>query len=109
MRDRSRPFPGNLREQKRCQQFLEHEWAALRLGEVKVETKDEQYLFEVQVYRNDLDPNAARVELYADGVNGDGPVRQEMKRVRRLVSTASAYAYRVSLPRHARLPTIRCE
>ena len=27
-------------------------------------------MFEVQVYLNDLDPNAVRVELYADGVNG---------------------------------------
>ena len=39
-------------------------------------------MFEVQVYLNDLDPNAVRVELYADGVNGGDPVRQEMKRVR---------------------------
>ena len=28
-----------------------------------------------------------RVELYADGVNGGQPVRQEMKRVRQLVDT----------------------
>jgi glycogen phosphorylase len=36
------------------QQSLEHEWAALRLGEVKVETNEEQYVFEVQVYLNTL-------------------------------------------------------
>ena len=33
---------------------------------------------------NDLDPKAVRVELYADGINGGAPVRQEMKRVRQL-------------------------
>ena len=27
-----------------------------------------------------LDPDTVRVELYADGVNGEEPVRQEMKR-----------------------------
>ena len=49
---------------------------------MKVETDGEQHVFEVQVYLDDLDPNAVRVELYADGVNGGAPVRQEMKRVR---------------------------
>ena len=34
-----------------------------------------------------------RVELYADGVNGEGSVRQEMKRVRQLVGAAGGYAY----------------
>ena len=67
------------------QHALEQKWAALRFGEVKVETDGEQHVFEVQVYLDDLDPEAVRVELYADGVNGDGPVRQEMKRVRQLV------------------------
>jgi starch phosphorylase len=29
----------------------------------------------------DLDPDAVRVELYPDGVNGEDPVAQEMKRI----------------------------
>ncbi|MGA7966344.1 MAG: alpha-glucan family phosphorylase, partial [Gammaproteobacteria bacterium] len=57
---------------------LEQKWAALHFGEVKVETRGEQHVFEVQVYLNDLEPNAVRVELYADGMNGGAPVRQEM-------------------------------
>ena len=43
----------------------------LHFGEVKVETDGEQHVFEVQVYLDDLDPKAVRVELYADGVNGE--------------------------------------
>ncbi len=54
---------------------LEQKWAALRFGEVKVETRGEQHVFEVQVYLDDLDPKAVRVELYADGVNGGAPER----------------------------------
>ena len=46
---------------------LEQKWAALRFGEVKVETKGQQHVFDVQVYLNDLDPKAVQVELYADG------------------------------------------
>ena len=52
---------------------LEQKWSALRFGEVRVETKDGQHVFEVQVYLNDLDPSAVRVELYADGVDGGAP------------------------------------
>ena len=36
-------------------------------------------MFEVEIFLNDLDTNAARVELYADGINGGDPVRVEMK------------------------------
>ena len=82
----------------------------MRFGEMKVATNGEQHVFEVQVYLTDLDPNAARVELYADGINGDGPVRQEMERVRQLAGTAERL--RVSHTgglRHVQPPTIRRE
>ena len=75
------------------QHSLEQKWATLRFGEVKVETNGEQHVFDVQVYLNDLDPKAVRVELYADGVNGGGPVRQEMKRVRQLAGASGGYVY----------------
>jgi len=63
---------------------LEHNWAALRFGEAKVETRDGQCVFEIEVLLNGLDPDAVRVELYADGVHGGSPERQEMKLVRQL-------------------------
>jgi glycogen phosphorylase len=75
------------------QHSLEQKWATLHFGEVKVETQDEQHLFEVQVYLNDFDPEAVRVELYADGVMGSAPVRQEMKRSRQLGGASSGYVY----------------
>jgi starch phosphorylase len=74
------------------------EWPALRFGEVKVETGEEQHVFEVQVYLDDLDPNAARVEIYADGIDGGGPVRQEMERVHQLAGAPGGYAYRARVP-----------
>ena len=57
---------------------LEQKWAAVHFGEVNVETKGRQYLFEVRVYLGDLDPKAVRIELYADGKNGGALVRQKM-------------------------------
>ena len=72
---------------------LKEKWAKLHFGEVKVETKAKQYVFKVQVYLNDLDPKAVRVELYADGVNGGSPVRREMKLLRPLAGASGGYIY----------------
>ncbi len=80
------------------QDTLEQKWATLRFGEVKVKTDGEQHVFDVQVYLNGLDPTAVRVELYADGVNGGAPVRQEMTPVRQLAGGANGYFYRAQVP-----------
>lgn len=77
---------------------LDQKWAALRFGEVKVETDGEQHVFEVQVYLDDLDLEAVRIELYADAVKDGAPVRQEMKGVRKLVGAINGYAYRAGVP-----------
>ena len=47
---------------------------------------------------NDLDPKAVRVELYADGVNGGEPVRQEMKRGSQLVGASGGCVYSAAVP-----------
>ncbi len=77
---------------------LEKHWGALRFGELKVETDDQQHVFEVQVYLNELDPNDVRVELYADGSSEAATKRIDMQRVRPLAGTANGYAYRASVP-----------
>ncbi len=76
---------------------LEQKWAALRFGEVKVETDGERHLFDVQVYLDHLDPEVVQIELYANGVNGSAPERVEMQRVRQLVGATNGYAYRSSV------------
>ncbi len=76
---------------------LEQQWGALRFGEVKVETKGDRHIFEVQVYLGDLDANAIGVELYANGVDGGGPVRQEMKRARPLAGARGGCSYSASV------------
>ena len=61
------------------QRVLEEHWPNLRFGEMKVTTDGENRLFEVHLYLGGLDPNAVRVELFADGLNGGGLIRQEME------------------------------
>ena len=76
---------------------LERHWSALRFGDMKLESDGEQSIFEVQIYLDDLDPDAVRVELYADGVDGGAAQRVEMKRVRQLVGANNGYAFRAAV------------
>ena len=80
------------------QHALKKEWPSLRFGPLQAEANGEQYVFELQVDLNNLDPNAARVELYAEGVNGGDPVRQEMKRISQVAGMAGAHIYRTQIP-----------
>ena len=77
---------------------LDEHWNKLHFGEVKLEDDGEQRIFEVQAYLDELDPDAVRVELFANGVNGAAPERVEMKRVRQLVGASNGYAYRIGVP-----------
>jgi starch phosphorylase len=76
---------------------MEQNWSNLRFGEMKVATDGEKHVFEVQVYLGGLDPNSVRVELYADGVNGGGPVRQEMMHEQE-PAEANGTIYRAEVP-----------
>jgi starch phosphorylase len=72
---------------------LKQKWAHLLFGEVNVKMAEGKHVFEIQVYLNGLDPDLVQVEIYADGVNGDSAVRQEMARGRKLVGTENGYIY----------------
>jgi len=86
-----------VRQMLDWQHSLAQKWAALHFGEVSVETKGDQHLFDVQVYLVDLDANSISVELYADAADGGSPVRKEMKRIRQLRGTHGGYGYGVTV------------
>jgi starch phosphorylase len=77
---------------------LEQKWAGLRFGDVKIETAEQKHTFEVQVFLHEIDPDAVRVELYADGGNGNPTVRQELTRLRHLGGLVDGYVYSGSVP-----------
>jgi starch phosphorylase len=77
---------------------LERQWAGLRFGEVKIESAAQQHTYELQVFLDEIEPDAVRLELYAEGDNENGPVRQEMARVRPLVGSVNGFVYRASVP-----------
>ena len=78
---------------------LEEKWESLRFGAAKVETGADGHAFEVEVYLHDLEPGAVRVELYADGVDGGDPVRQEMTRMPEAAGAGGGSVYRATVPK----------
>ena len=78
---------------------LAKHWSALRFGPTTVEQQGEQYLFHVQVFLDDVDPAAVRVELYADAQKkDDAPVTLAMNRGEVLVGATNAFSYSASVP-----------
>jgi starch phosphorylase len=77
---------------------LEQNWPGLRFGRTKVETAGGKHAFEVELQLNGLNPDAVRVELYAEGNNGQGPIRKEMTRVRQPAEPANNSIYRATVP-----------
>ncbi|WP_340124354.1 alpha-glucan family phosphorylase [Methylobacter svalbardensis] len=80
------------------QHALDRNWDSLRFGGLRVEINADHHVFEVEIFLNDLDPNAVRVELYADGINGGDPVREEMKYVGPLPDASHYRVYHVTVP-----------
>src|SRR5260370_9012220 len=53
-------------------QLAKH-WSMVRFGSATVEQKEGQHIFQVQVFLDDLDPNALRPHPYAEGQNANAP------------------------------------
>lgn len=79
------------------QQHLANHWSRLRFGSLHIESTDQRHRFEVQVHLDEMDPDAIRVELYADPVNGGEPSRETMVRGEPLLGQ-NVWRYAVSVP-----------
>ena len=80
----------------RWRQALGQKWNEVRFGQAKVETAGQQHSFEVEVFFGELDAEAVRVELYADGT--DRVERRELTRKGPMAGSVGGYVYGGSVP-----------
>jgi starch phosphorylase len=73
-------------------------WSMVRFGSATVEQKEGQFVFQVQVFLDDLDSEAVSAELYAEGQNGSTPVRHRMSRGEPLVGSGNGFTYIARIP-----------
>jgi starch phosphorylase len=71
-------------------------WQDVRFGTLGAEPRDGQIYFDVPVYFGGLNPDAVRVELFAERQNSGEPVRQQMTRGGQL--DGNGYLYSTSVP-----------
>jgi starch phosphorylase len=76
---------------------LEQHWAAIHFGSVTVETSATGHAISVQVYLDDIEPDAVRVELYAQSPAGE-PVRVPMTRGAPLVGAVNGFVFTARVP-----------
>jgi starch phosphorylase len=72
---------------------LKQRWDEIHFGDVNIETQGQHHKFKIEVHLNGINPNSVRVELYADGINGGSPIKQEMKRISQSAGPAGNYVF----------------
>jgi glycogen phosphorylase len=76
---------------------LEQNWDEIRFGEIKLNTTGSKHHFEVQLHFNNLDPDAVKVELFANGLNGTNPVIIKMEQVNKKENLTGAHHYKATI------------
>ncbi len=77
---------------------LEEKWPVIQFKDVKINTRDNQHEFEVQVNLNGLDPEDVQIELYAEGHNGNGHEIKKMKFIGHLKEDSNIQVYQAFIP-----------
>jgi starch phosphorylase len=72
---------------------LAKHWPTLRFGSATVQQQGEQYLFQVQAFLDEMNPDSISVELYADGEKSAGPITYSMTRGDRLAGIKNGFTY----------------
>jgi starch phosphorylase len=80
------------------ERHLSEHWHEARFGALRVMTCEGRHRFSVEVYLGRLDPEALRVELFADALNGGAPACQPMARGRRLDAPDGGHEYTADVP-----------
>lgn len=59
---------------------LKNQWQDIGFRDVKIESVENNFLVQAQLWLGEINPDDISVELYANGVNGEASVREEMQR-----------------------------
>lgn len=95
-RERAADGAAGGRRIERWQRALEKSWSAVRFEEPTVNTAAGQHRIDVRLHLGEIDPQAVRVELYAEALPGGAPERHPAVRVG--AGAGGTHLYSSSLP-----------
>ncbi len=77
---------------------VESHWPAIRFGNLQIRRNADHIHCEIQLYLDDLDPKAVRVEWYAEPLPGQSePERHPLSRRERLAGAVNGWRYDITL------------
>ena len=85
------------RELQAWAERLKSHWEAVRFGRVNASHDGECWRYEVEVHLDSISPEMVQVEVYADPLDGEEPVRHALARAEDIPGVANAYIYRGSV------------
>lgn len=77
--------------------ILQDNWHSMYFGEMKIATSERNHKYDVELYFNVINPNNVRVELFADGINGEAPQITNMERGKKSAGKTKGYHYTASV------------
>lgn len=80
--------------------YLEQKWNDIHFGEVYSKTENNQHIFDIQVYLNEVNPDFIQVELYTDDKNGEAQIIQSMSRGDKIEGESNAYWFHAFVSAH---------
>jgi starch phosphorylase len=80
------------------QSGLAHHGNQVYFGEITTASANGQHAFEIPIYFDELDPDAVKVQLYAEAADGGACVVHEMRRERELVGSVGGHVYVGAVP-----------
>jgi len=78
-------------------QALTARWHEIHWGALEVHQEDDTWVFRVQLFLGDIDPQWVRVELYAEPVAEEQPIRIVMQQGEALAGAINGYTYQGSV------------
>jgi starch phosphorylase len=82
------------RELQSWRETLERHWSEVHFGDLTVSREGDCWRFEAEVYLGSVSSEMVRVELYADPVDGEQPLRQALGRAEEIPGAVNAHLYR---------------
>jgi len=76
---------------------LKLHWCQIHFGNVNVQKTDNGWSFHVQVYLGEILPDQVRVELYAEGIDGENPQVTECRCKEKITGAIHACSYQADI------------
>ena len=76
---------------------LKLHWCQIHFGNVNVQKTDNGWSFQVQVYLGEILPDQVRVELYAEGIDGENPQVTECRCKEKITGAIHACSYQADI------------